>query len=324
VCGRYEGIDERVAELAIDEEISLGDYVLSGGELGALVIIDAVARLVPGVLGEPASASDESFSDSLLEYPQYTRPWTLGERTVPEILASGNHGAIASWRRSRSLERTAQRRPELFDAHRASPAEQKLLTALSGLDVAARTFVALVHHPVLDKTGAVVTSAVTNFDLHDIARSCRTYGLAGYFVVTPVGAQQEKVAHVARMWQEQVELDHRASALRLVRPVPSLEAAISEITAEKGAPRVVATSANPASFPGIGHLSSSSLISQARADQRPVLLVLGTGWGLAERINPLIEQVLSPIDGRPPWNHLSVRSAAAILLDRLFGLRERG
>ncbi|MEZ4362310.1 MAG: tRNA (guanosine(37)-N1)-methyltransferase TrmD [Kofleriaceae bacterium] len=322
VCGRYEGLDERIIEEAIDEEVSLGDYVLSGGELGALVVLDAVARLLPGVLGEPTSAAEESFSDDLLEYPQYTRPWALGARQVPEILASGNHAAIASWRRARSLERTARRRPELFDRHRLTPADRKLVAAMPWLDVAARTYVALVHHPVLDKAGAVVTSAVTNLDLHDIARSCRTFGLAGYFVVTPVEAQQDKVRHISRMWQEQEGLDHRASALELVRPVASLEQAIAELTTDTLAPRVVATSANPQSFPGLPHGPARALLGVAREDLRPNLLVFGTGWGLAERLNPLIEHVLAPVEGRPSWNHLSVRSAVAILLDRLFGLRE--
>ena len=324
VCGRYEGIDERLIETAIDEEISIGDYVLSGGELGALVVLDAVARLLPGVLGEPDSAAEESFAEDLLEYPQYTRPWKLGDRQVPDVLASGNHAAIASWRRARSLERTARRRPELFDRHRLTKAERKLTAAMPWLDVASRAFVALVHHPVLDKNSAVVTSAVTNFDIHDIARSSRTYGMAGYYVVTPVAAQQDKVRHIARMWTEQVELDHRASALELVRPVAALPDAIAAIEQQTGRPpRVVATSANPRSFPAIPHLTSPQLISLARTDERPLLLVFGTGWGLADSINPLIEQVLSPIDGRPEWNHLSVRSAVAITLDRLFGLREQ-
>lgn len=321
VCGRYEGVDERVIEEAIDEEISLGDYVLSGGELGALVLIDAVARLLPGVLGEPASASEESFSDALLEYPQYTRPWRLGERQVPDILASGNHAAIAAWRRSRALERTALRRPDLFASHRPSAPDRKLLAKLPRLDVASRTYLALVHHPVLDRTGAVVTSAVTNLDLHDLARSSRTFGLAGTFIVTPVTAQQDKVRHIATLWQEQEGLDHRASALELVRVASSL-ADVLDALGGQGAVRVVATSANPHALQQVPRLTSSELVATARADDRPVLLVFGTGWGLAESLHPAIEQVLVPIDGAPEWNHLSVRSAVAITLDRLFGLRE--
>lgn len=112
-CGRYEGVDERVRPL-FDEEISIGDYVLTGGEIGALVILDAVSRLVPGVLGSSDSSSSESFSDpSLLEYPQYTRPAEFRGMPVPSVLTSGNHGEIARWRREQSLARTAARRPDL-------------------------------------------------------------------------------------------------------------------------------------------------------------------------------------------------------------------
>ena len=127
VCGRYEGIDERVVELGIDEELSLGDYVLSGGELGALVIIDAVARLVPGVLGEATSADDESHSAGLLEYPQYTRPPAIGALAVPAVLASGNHAVIARWRRQQALARTAARRPDLWSRFVPAVGDAELL-----------------------------------------------------------------------------------------------------------------------------------------------------------------------------------------------------
>ncbi|HSQ21482.1 MAG TPA: tRNA (guanosine(37)-N1)-methyltransferase TrmD, partial [Coriobacteriia bacterium] len=113
LCGRYEGFDERIRTLA-DREVSLGDFVLTGGELPALVLIDAVARLQPGVLGHEQSAEDESFSSGLLEYPQYTRPATFRGMTVPEVLTSGDHGAIAAWRRRQSVIRTAVRRPDLI------------------------------------------------------------------------------------------------------------------------------------------------------------------------------------------------------------------
>lgn len=114
VCGRYEGVDERVRELAVDDEISIGDYVLSGGEAAALVVLDATARLVPGVLGDEQSAREESFSGGLLEYPQYTRPRQFMGLTVPGVLLSGDHRKIALWRRRKSLERTLLRRPDLL------------------------------------------------------------------------------------------------------------------------------------------------------------------------------------------------------------------
>jgi tRNA (guanine37-N1)-methyltransferase len=117
LCGRYEGVDERVKDLLIDEELSIGDYVLSGGELAAVVVLDAVARLRPGVLGNAASIESESFSsDGLLEYPQYTRPLTFRGLTVPDVLTSGDHGKVAKWRRGQSLLRTLTRRPDLLRA----------------------------------------------------------------------------------------------------------------------------------------------------------------------------------------------------------------
>jgi tRNA (guanine37-N1)-methyltransferase len=315
VCGRYEGVDERAIELGIDEEISLGDYVLSGGELGALVIIDAVARLVPGVLGEPESAVDESFSQGLLEYPQYTRPAELHGRGVPPVLASGNHAHIAAWRREQSLRRTATRRPDLFRAHRFTKADTKLFPPLH-----ARTHLALVHHPVTDRTGAIVTTALTNFDIHDLARSSMTFGLAGYHVVTPITSQRDKAVHIAQSWIGDEHGEHRAAALRLVRVAESIEAAVAAITEEHGAaPTVIATSARPESFPAARRLSPSELFAEATLDPAPVLILLGTGWGLADHLIPSVSRVLTPIDGPTSWNHLSVRSAGAILLDRLFG-----
>lgn len=115
ICGRYEGVDERVSENLADEEVSIGDYVLYGGEVAALVVIEAVSRLVPGVLGNAESLRAESHADGLLEYPQYTRPASFQGHEVPEILLSGDHGAIAAWRRARAEEITRLRRPDLLD-----------------------------------------------------------------------------------------------------------------------------------------------------------------------------------------------------------------
>ena len=115
LCGHYEGIDERIIDLLIDEEISLGDFVLTGGEIPAMALVDAVARFVPGVLGSEESAQDESFSNNLLEYPQYTRPQEFKGLKVPEVLVSGNHAEIAKWRQEQAQKITKQRRPELID-----------------------------------------------------------------------------------------------------------------------------------------------------------------------------------------------------------------
>jgi tRNA (guanine37-N1)-methyltransferase len=128
VCGRFEGVDQRVIEARQLEEISIGDYVLSGGEIAAMAVIDACVRLLPGVMGKIASGTDESFSDSLLEYPQYTRPQTFEGRPIPEVLVSGDHARIAAWRRAEAEALTRARRPDLWAAAEKRPASAKKTT----------------------------------------------------------------------------------------------------------------------------------------------------------------------------------------------------
>jgi tRNA (guanine37-N1)-methyltransferase len=130
LCGRYEGVDERVREHLATDEISIGDYVLTGGELPALVVIDAVLRLLPGALGDPGGALDDSHATGLLEYPHYTRPAEFRGWRVPEILLSGDHARVARWRRQQSLVRTRQRRPELLDTAMLSEEDRKFLEGL--------------------------------------------------------------------------------------------------------------------------------------------------------------------------------------------------
>jgi tRNA (guanine37-N1)-methyltransferase len=131
LCGRYEGVDERVRQHLATEEISVGDYVLSGGELAALVIVDAVARLVPGVVGDEQSVSRDSFATGLLDFPQYTRPAEFDGMAVPPVLLSGHHGEIERWRRRAALARTLERRPELLEKLDLSPEDQQLLEEIA-------------------------------------------------------------------------------------------------------------------------------------------------------------------------------------------------
>jgi len=130
LCGRYEGIDERVREHLVTDEISIGDYVLSGGELPALVLIDAITRLIPGALGDPEGAWDDSHATGLLEYPHYTRPPEFRQWRVPEILLSGDHAHIARWRRQQALLRTRQRRPDLLEKADLSESDRDFLNGL--------------------------------------------------------------------------------------------------------------------------------------------------------------------------------------------------
>lgn len=130
LCGHYEGVDERIIEEIVTDEVSIGDYVLTGGELGAMVVVDAVSRLIPGVLNKEESFQDESFSDNLLEYPQYTRPVEFMGRKVPDVLLSGHHKKVDEWRREQSVIRTAQKRPELLKDAKLTDKELALAESL--------------------------------------------------------------------------------------------------------------------------------------------------------------------------------------------------
>jgi tRNA (guanine37-N1)-methyltransferase len=343
VCGRYEGIDERVRELAIDEEISLGDFVLTGGEPATMAIIDAVARYVPGVLGDATSADDESFSDGLLEYPQYTRPADVRGVPVPEVLLGGHHDKIRAWRKAEAEVRTRARRPDLWARHvgdRAGaasaaspappiaptrpaapprPAQASQVAQADRAALARRTHVALVHYPVYDKARRVVATSVTNLDIHDIARASRTFGLAGYHLVTPIEAQRALCQRIIGHWLEgegRVMNDKRSDALTVVHTAESIEHVITSIEARHGArPVVIATAART----GHATIGFGECLATRAVDPRPLLLLFGTGWGLEDGVFTKVDATLDPICGPSDYNHLSVRAAAAIVLDRLYG-----
>ena len=177
------------------------------------------------------------------------------------------------------------------------------------------TYVALVHYPVRDQTGAVVTTALTNLDIHDIARSCRTYGLGGYYIVHPVEQQRQMAARIVGHWEEDGRHDFRKQALAGVSVVATLEDCVAAILVKEGQkPSLIVTSARP--LPGcLGFAAVREL-------EGPKILVLGTGFGLDDAVLAKADVALAPICGPTAYNHLSVRSACAILLDRLYGDRK--
>lgn len=193
---------------------------------------------------------------------------------------------------------------------------------MSCLTIADRVAIALVHHPVLDRNKQVVASAVTNLDIHDIARAARTFGLAKYFIVTPVVDQQQLVTRVRDHWLSGWGAQYnpkRRQALELISVVPDLAGAVAAMTAVFGtAPLVVVTGARQQR----ASLSSAALVQRLRDSDKPCLLVFGTGWGLTEEIFNAADLALAPISGSSDYNHLSVRSAVSIYLDRLFGARD--
>jgi tRNA (guanine37-N1)-methyltransferase len=135
ICGRYEGVDERIREYLVTDEISVGDYVLTGGELPAMILIDAVSRLLPGVLGDPTGAEDDSHSMGLLEYPHYTKPPEFRGWKVPDVLLSGDHGRIEKWRREQAITRTLNKRPDMLEKAELTESEKKLVDGLTPKDL---------------------------------------------------------------------------------------------------------------------------------------------------------------------------------------------
>ncbi|MFA9408898.1 MAG: tRNA (guanosine(37)-N1)-methyltransferase TrmD [Candidatus Dadabacteria bacterium] len=323
ICGRYEGVDERIRELYVDREISIGDYVLSGGENAASVIVESVSRFIPGVLGNALSPENDSFNQGLLEYPQYTRPEEFKESKVPDVLLSGNHGEIDEWRRKESIKRTFKKRPDMLDNAILKNEDIEVIKKLKETDSPTfKLYIALIHYPVYNNRFKIITTAFTNLDVHDIARSAVTYGVKSFYLVQPNLEQQKLVNRVLKHWTEGEGASFnksRSEALNLVALRNTLEDValeIEEIEGEK--PVTIVTDARSADnmigFEGLRELIFSE-------EQKPYLLLLGTGWGLAQEIMERADYRLKPVSGYTNYNHLSVRSAAAIILDRLLSCK---
>lgn len=302
---RYEGVDQRIADSMIDYEVSLGDFILMGGELAAMALVEATARFVPGVLNNELSVVEESFSTNLLEYPQYTKPQEFEGQSVPEVLLSGNHQKIRSWRAERSVEDTLERRPDLLDSLDALPH--------------AELSVALIHYPVKDKTGSLITSSITNLDVHDIARSATTYGVDPYYIVHPTKALRRLAETICQHWESGFGATYnpnRSEALKHISVVTDFNDVLLDIEARTGkTPKIIATSAKPTGR----NITFSQMRAKLALATEPHLLILGTGWGLADEIMDRADYHLEPVNGHTEYNHLSVRAAAAIMFDRLVG-----
>lgn len=310
VCGHYEGVDERFTEKYVDMEISLGDFVLTGGEMPAMAIVDAVSRLIPGVVGSESSVEEDSFYSGMLDTPHYTRPAQWRGERVPDVLLNGDAKAIERWRRRQSVERTLDRRPDI--AGRAG-----IIPWLSG-----GAYVMEVHYPVLDKRGEKSSTAITGMDLHDIARACRTYGIKKYLLVTPIAQQREMAKRIAGHWTSGWGADYnpdRREAFSTLKIFASVQKAVAWAEEKEKKPvfKIATTAKRHAGAQHWLTLKREIL----RRDHSP-LIIFGTGWGLHDEVMETADAVMTPIcGGKDGWNHLSVRSAVSITLDRFFGWR---
>jgi len=317
VAARYEGMDARVEQEYAAEVLSLGDYVLMGGDLPAMVFLEGVLRLMPGVVGKQESVESDSFSGALVDYPEYTEPAVWHDKQVPEVLRSGNHAAIAAWRSDRALERSLLGHFDWFRSCDLSPALKK--QAIAKIP---NHYVALMHNDVITGDGdRVGTTSVTSLDMHDIARSAKTYGIKHYYLVTQLLDQQKIVRKLLDFWQTGSGVEYNASrhaAVKQVDVIESFDAVIEDIEKKEGKkPIVIATSARLVAHQGQITFHDQGIVW---SHNRPVLFIFGTGKGLSPAILDRCDFLLVPVEGMSEYNHLSVRSAVAIILDRWLGL----
>ncbi len=317
VCPRYEGIDPRVEKHYADTVISIGDYVLMGGDLPAQVFLEALLRYLPGVVGDQRSVENDSFSTSLLDYPEYGLPSEWKGMAIPDILRSGNHALINEWRHEKALEKTILKRFDWFAS--SQPEKNEREAALKKIPP---HYVVLMHDQIKQADGRIGTTSVTSIDLHDTARSCATYGIKNFFVVTPLEDQQRVIDVFLSFWRSEEGKEYNLSRYKAVSRVlalKSLEEAIQTVRDQTGQePLIIATCAKKHS-----HTTKIDYKSQTTvwAHNRPVLFLFGTGQGLADAVVEKADYLLVPVNGLTDFNHLSVRSAMAIILDRWLGLQ---
>ncbi len=325
ICGRYEGFDERLYSLLPIKRVSVGEAILNGGEVAALAVIEATARLQDGFMGKNESGHDESFKQGLLEYPHYSRPENFYDLTVPKVLTEGNHKKIDEWRRKASLEMTYKHRPDLLNNAELFETDRNYLNSLAMQRLGKNIHIALLHYPVLLKSKVAGTSSITNLDIHDIARISCTYNVASFNVITPLLDQQELLNTLINHWtkgQGAISNPDRAKALSLVNASNSLEETVEFLTQKCGKkPYLIGTSAKAELDKKGREYRKAKNFPQIRKiiEQENILILLGTSHGLASEVLHACDDILAPIRWAGNYNHLPVRSALAIILDRLLG-----
>ena len=319
ICGRYEGFDERIIEQYADLEVSIGDYIVSGGEYPAVILMDSVSRMINGVVGNKDSVKNDSLNDSLLKHPVYTRPAKLKVGKVPKLLTTGNHKRIKEFNRQESILSTLKRREDLLEASNLKLEEREFLRKIKKDSIKSNAYLALVHYPIQNIKGEVIKTSLTNLDIQDIARTCMSYGIKKYYITHPVKEQRELAKNVLDYWQKGINIKNDSTkhkALENIEIRNSISDAIKAIKKIHGKrPKIVATDGR------IMHnmVNYSDIRRNLDTDDSPYLFLFGTGWGLTKEVLDNADYILKPVGSYYEYNHLSVRSAVAIILDRIFG-----
>lgn len=325
ICGRYEGFDERIYDLLPIRRISVGEAILNGGEVAALAVIEATARLQVGYMGKEESGEDESYSNNLLEYPHYTRPDNFMGLEIPKELQNGNHSEINTWRRKSSLQMTLKHRPDLLNNAQLSEQDRVFLNQIKNTNLGKNIHIALVHYPILLKNNTVGSSSVTNLDLHDIARISCTYDVSSLQIVSPIQDQKLLVQELLDHWvhgEGAKTNPDRSQALKRIHLADSLEQAKENITAISGKePLLIGTSAKAERDKKGREKRLATPFQEIKnlAKNNTLLIVLGTSHGLAPEALAKCDYILPPLRYLGTYNHLPVRAACAIILDRLLG-----
>lgn len=315
---RYEGIDARAESYYADMVVSVGNFVLMGGDLPAMMLIEGLMRLIPGVVGNTGSVEHDSFTGPFVDYPEYTTPVVWKSRTVPEVVRSGNHQQLETWRQKEAVEKTVNSHFEWVRTHALTPVEKKLV-----LEHIPHHYVALMHSNVMLPEQKEGSTSVTSIDIHDIARSAATYGLKEYFLVTPFADQQKIIMTLLDFWVSKEGFEYnklRQQAVSMVKVASTLEETVEAIRQkEEKEPLLIGTSARQEEY--YRHSRPITYYDQSVvwSEQRPLLFVLGTGHGLAPELLKRCDFMLPPVYGFTAFNHLSVRSAAAVIFDRWLG-----
>jgi tRNA (guanine37-N1)-methyltransferase len=319
VAGRYEGIDARAEEYYADLIVSVGDFVVMGGDLPAMLMLEGMLRLTPGVVGKQESVECESFKGPFVDYPSYSLPVIWKGKEIPEVLRSGNHAAIVQWREQQAIKKTVLSHFEWLRSYPLKHDDKQKV-----LQIIPNHYIALLHSDVMLPNGQIGTTSVTSMDIHDIARSSKTFAIRNYFIVTPLVDQQSVVQTLLDFWQTGIGIDYNAQrheAVSLVRLKADLEEVIQTIEQQEGQkPVLISSSARSLAHQQIITFYDQEMVWER---QRPVLFILGTGKGLSDNVINRCDFLLEPIQGFTAFNHLSVRSAAAIILDRWLGLNHK-